>query len=60
MDATITLPPPDTIIRRIDDCEAELRSLRRLLRLSRAAHDADDARRRRQDSPIAEGVRHAR
>jgi hypothetical protein len=45
---TVTLPPPDQIRRRIGDCEQELRCLRRLLRMSRAIHDADEARQRRQ------------
>jgi hypothetical protein len=54
--STITLPPPDELRRRITDCETELRALRRLLRMSRAAHDADDARRRREAAAQAEGA----
>jgi hypothetical protein len=46
MDA-ILLPPPDELRRRIAACEAELKSLRRLLRASQDAHDAEAARRRR-------------
>lgn len=45
---TIILPPPDDIRERIASCEAELKSLRRLLRASQDAHDARDARRRRE------------
>jgi hypothetical protein len=44
---TITIPAPDQIRQRIASCEEELRSLRRLLRLSLTAKQADDARQQR-------------
>jgi hypothetical protein len=48
MDAMpLTVPPPEQIRRRIADCEVELRSLRRLLRLSAAARAAAEASQRR-------------
>jgi hypothetical protein len=41
---TRTVPPPAQIQQRIADCEAELKALRRMLRLSRAMRDAEVAR----------------
>jgi hypothetical protein len=45
---TITIPEPDQLRRRITDCELELKSLRRLLRMSQAMQDAQQARERRE------------
>ncbi|HTU18787.1 MAG TPA: hypothetical protein VMG10_12065 [Gemmataceae bacterium] len=47
----IRLPSPDALQRRIADCQAELRSLRRLLRVAQDAYDAEAARRRRSQAP---------
>jgi hypothetical protein len=47
---TITLPAPDQLEQRIAACAAELKALRRLLRMSRAMHDANEARKRRAQS----------
>jgi hypothetical protein len=52
---TITLPPPDLIRRRISDCAQEMKSLRRLLRMSQDMRDAEEARQRRQ-APEQEGT----
>jgi hypothetical protein len=49
------LPPPDRIIERIELCERELKALRRLLRTSKHAYDADEARRRREQAQLAQG-----
>jgi hypothetical protein len=46
----ITLPQPDELRERIAACEVELKSLRRLLRMSRAMQDAEAARKRRRDT----------
>jgi hypothetical protein len=46
---TITIPPPETLQQRISDCETELRSLRRLLRMAKSMQSADEARRRREN-----------
>jgi hypothetical protein len=54
---TLFLPPPDRILERIELCERELKSLRRLLRASRHAHAAADARRRREPLPREEAPR---
>jgi hypothetical protein len=54
---TFVVPSPDDILRRIDSCEAELKALRKLLRLADAAQQAEDARRQREDPPTAEGQR---
>jgi hypothetical protein len=51
----ITLPQPEQLRQRIADCELELRSLRRLLRMSIAADDANQARRRREDKIAQSG-----
>jgi hypothetical protein len=58
---TISIPAPEEIQSRIADCESELRCLRRLLRLSRTAQSAADAKKRRLESnaAIGQGVRHA-
>jgi hypothetical protein len=50
---TIQLPPPEELARRIDDCETELKSLKRLLRMSRSLRRADEARARRTTQPAA-------
>jgi len=56
---TVVLPHPDEIIRRIDACEQELRSLKKLLRASRDFYDAEEARSRREPPlPQLEGVAH--
>jgi hypothetical protein len=62
---TITLPPPDQIRQRIDSCVQELKSLRRLLRMSQDMRDAEEAGQRRQTleqegAAPTEGVPHAR
>lgn len=44
----ITIPTPDQLRQRIAECERERRALQRMLRLSQAATDADEARRARQ------------
>jgi hypothetical protein len=43
----LVVPVPDEIRRRITECEAELKALRRLYRLSQAAQDVDLAGRSR-------------
>jgi hypothetical protein len=53
---TITLPPPHELRQRIGDCEAELKALRWLLRMSRAAQDAKEARGRRPPIPSGQEV----
>jgi hypothetical protein len=53
---TLTLPPPDEIQERITACEIELKSLRRLLRMSRAMRDAEAARQRRRTTHKREGT----
>ena len=45
--APLTLPPPPTLIQRIEDCEIELRSLRQLLRISSRLGEAEEAKLRR-------------
>jgi hypothetical protein len=55
---SITVPSPETIQKRIAECEDELRTLRRLLRLSRAARDAEEAG-RRDRSAIPQELPHA-
>jgi hypothetical protein len=52
----IILPPPDQIRKRIEDCEQELKSLKRLLRASIAAHDAAEARQRREQPMTGKAV----
>jgi hypothetical protein len=47
MDA-VTLPPPEQIAAEIEARRAELAALKKLLRVSRAASDAEQARRRRE------------
>jgi hypothetical protein len=47
----ITLLPPDDIRRRIAACEGELKALRKLLRASQDAYDADRYRRERAGDP---------
>jgi hypothetical protein len=42
-----TVPPPEELLQRINDCEIELKSLRRLLRVSQSLRDANEARQRR-------------
>jgi hypothetical protein len=42
------LPPPAAILERIAALEDEVKALRRLLRASKAAHRAEEARQRRQ------------
>jgi hypothetical protein len=59
MSDTITLPTPKEIEERIRACREELAALRRLQRLTRTAHAADQARKRRrtpapEDTPDAE------
>ena len=49
---TLTLPPPDELRRRISDCERELKALRRLLRVSQDATDAEEARQSRAHSVV--------
>jgi hypothetical protein len=49
----VMLPSPEQIDERIADCELELKSLRRLRRMSQAARDAAQARRRRACSTHA-------
>jgi hypothetical protein len=51
---TLALPPPDQIRQRINACSQELKSLRRLLRMSQDMRDAEEARRSRQ-APEQEG-----
>lgn len=46
------LPPPKDIALRIESCREELTQLRKLLRASVAAHEADEARRRRRQAPL--------
>jgi hypothetical protein len=61
--STIELPPlpaPDVVLRRIEAVEDELRALRRLLRASRAAAKAEEARRRGLALPLREEVSGAR
>jgi hypothetical protein len=48
-----SLPEPEVVSARIDALEDELKALRRLLRASRAAAKADEARRRREEVPLA-------
>jgi DNA-directed RNA polymerase alpha subunit len=45
--ATKTIPHPDEIVRRIESCDAELRSLRRQLRVSKDLFAAEEQRARR-------------
>jgi hypothetical protein len=56
----ITLPPPEQLQQRIADCETELKSLRRLLRVTKAMRDAEEARKRRCQSPPAREAAHGR
>jgi hypothetical protein len=51
---SLTIPPPDELQRRIAACEAELKALRRMLRLADAAEQAEQARQRRL-SPVTRG-----
>jgi hypothetical protein len=55
----IPVPQPEVIQQRIADCELELRSLRRLLRMALALQDAEEARQRRahpvQEREVADG-----
>jgi hypothetical protein len=57
---SITVPPPEELQRRIESCEAELRELRRVFRLSKAMQLAEDARQQRQPqgSEQLKGVTH--
>jgi hypothetical protein len=57
---TISLPHPDQLRARIEACEAELRALRRLLRSSQDAADADAAKRRGEALRRGEEATHAR
>jgi hypothetical protein len=45
----LTVPPPGEIEQRIAACRAELKALGKLLRMSRAAQVARDARESRQE-----------
>jgi hypothetical protein len=51
-----SLPPPEIVIARIEACRDELAALKRLLRASQAAAQAEEARRRRQESPDGQDV----
>jgi hypothetical protein len=51
----LVVPTPDEVRRRIAECEAELKALRRLLRTSQDAHDAEEARRLREAPQRPEG-----
>jgi hypothetical protein len=51
----ITVPPPEEIERRIVACKAELKSLARLKRLSRAAKTVAEAAESRATPPAAKG-----
>jgi hypothetical protein len=48
-----TLPSPDELRQRIADCEIEIKSLRRLLRMSWAWEDANAARHRRKNEEVS-------
>jgi hypothetical protein len=50
----ITLPHPDDLRKRIESCEGELKALRKLLRASQDAYDADHYRRQRQGDATRE------
>jgi hypothetical protein len=50
---SITIPHPDEIRSRIASCEAELRALKKLLRVAQLADDAEDARQRREAAASA-------
>jgi hypothetical protein len=49
---TATLPEPNVIRERMTSCQQELAALRKLLRLTLAAQQADEARRRREANPL--------
>jgi hypothetical protein len=55
---TLSLPAPDELQRRIEDCEWELKCLKRLLRMSRNLRNAEEARKSRPPLSPAE-VQHA-
>jgi hypothetical protein len=50
---TANLPPPQEIGRRIEACRDEIAALKKLLRLSVAARQADEARERRGEAADA-------
>jgi hypothetical protein len=52
----ITLPPPEELRLRIAACERELKSLRRLLRASQDAYDAQESRQAREGGASPAGV----
>jgi hypothetical protein len=52
----LTVPPPDELLRCISECELELKSLRRLLRVSKDLHNADRARHNRPVTATRAGV----
>jgi hypothetical protein len=47
MESTAAMPTPEQSQQRIADCEIELRSLWRLLRIAQSMRDAEQARARR-------------
>jgi hypothetical protein len=49
--STLTIPPPEQIVDRIKICREEMAALRKLLRLSKAAAEAEMARRHREAQP---------
>jgi hypothetical protein len=53
--ATITVPPPDEVERRIVACKAELKALARIKRLSYAAEVAAEAAESRAMPPALKG-----
>jgi hypothetical protein len=57
--AALTIPTPAEIHRRIIDCEAELKALRRLLRMSLATQQVADAYERRAMADQAKEAAHA-
>jgi hypothetical protein len=50
MSAIESLPTPEVVISRINDCRQELAALKKLLRASQAAAEAEEARKRRQQA----------
>jgi hypothetical protein len=48
----LVIPPSNEIMRRIQECRIELKALSRLLRMSRAAETADEAKRARPNIEV--------
>jgi hypothetical protein len=51
----VKLPQPDQIVQRLQACRVEIAALKKLLKLSQAAQDAERARQRRRP-PRREGA----